>query len=54
MNEEEVIFNKLHDIFKNTVENKRTLKVIECAEIVNVSKEKIRELINVERGDLEW
>ena len=46
MSEEEIMFNKLHDIFKSTVLIKRTLTVIECAEHINVSKEKIRELIN--------
>gem|GEM_PF-7097207 len=41
MSEEEIMFNKLHDIFKSTVLINRTLTVIECAEHINVSKEKI-------------
>ena len=41
MSEEEIQFNKLHDIFKNNSSNKKTLTVIECRELINVSKEKI-------------
>lgn len=46
MSEEEKIFNKLLDIFKEKISNKSTLTVIECAQLINVRKEKIRELIN--------
>jgi hypothetical protein len=44
LNEEEIIFNKLHDIFKNSVLNKRTVTIPECEELINVNKEKIGEL----------
>lgn len=54
MNEEEIIFNKLHDIFKNNVSNKRTLTINECAELLNVSKEKIEELINKTNSDFPY
>ncbi len=54
MNEEEIIFNKLLDIFKNTSVNKKTLTVLECAEHINVSKEKIRELINKPNTDFPY
>ncbi|CUU48632.1 hypothetical protein [Clostridium beijerinckii] len=42
MNEEEIIFNKLLDLFKNN--SKRTPIVLESANSINTSKEKIREL----------
>lgn len=54
MNEEEIIFNKLHDLFKNNIDNKKTLTVLECAELINVSKEKIRELINKPNTDFPY
>jgi excisionase family DNA binding protein len=54
VNEEEILFNKLHDIFKNNISNKRTLTVIECAELINVNKEKIRELINKPNTDFPY
>lgn len=54
MSEEEIMFNKLHDIFKSAVSSKRTLTVIECAEHINVSKEKIRELINKPNTDFPY
>ena len=46
MNEEEKIFNKMLDVFKENILNKSTLTVLECAELINVRKEKIRELVN--------
>ena len=49
MNEEEIIFNKLHDIFKNSALNKKTLKVIEGTEPANVNKEKNKQ-INFEKN----
>lgn len=54
MSEEEIMFNKLYDIFKNTISNKKTLTVLECAEHINVSKEKIRELINKPNTDFPY
>lgn len=36
MNEEEIQFNKLLELFKNNSSNKRTLTVLECAELINV------------------
>jgi excisionase family DNA binding protein len=54
VNEEEIIFNKLHDIFKNNISNKRILTIIECAELINVSKEKIKELINKPSTDFPY
>ena len=54
MNEEEIMFNKLHDIIKSSVLNKRTLTVLECAELIKVSKEKIRELINKPNTDFPY
>lgn len=54
VNQEEILFNKLHDIFKNNISNKRTLTVIECAELINVNKEKIRELINKPNTDFPY
>lgn len=54
MNEEEITFNKLLDIFKNAVSNKKTLTVLECSELINVSKEKIRELINKPNTDFPY
>ena len=36
MSEEEIQFNKLHDIFKNNASNKKTITVIECAVNVNI------------------
>lgn len=45
MNEEEIIFNKLHDIYKNSDLNKSTATILECAETINASKEKIKELM---------
>ncbi|AWK52152.1 excisionase [Clostridium beijerinckii] len=54
MGEEEIIFNQLHDIFKNNISNKMTLTVIECAELINVSKEKISELINKPNTDFPY
>lgn len=44
MNEEEIAFNKLHDIYKNSVSNKKNVTVSECVEPINASKEKIGEL----------
>ena len=52
MNEQEILFNKLYEIFKNDLTNRRTLTVLECAEYINVSKEKIRELVN--RADTDF
>lgn len=46
MSEEEIIFNKLLDAFKEKTSDKSTLTVVECAQLINVRKEKIRELIN--------
>ena len=43
MNEEEIIFNKLHHIYKNSVSNKKNVTVLESDELINVSKEKIGE-----------
>lgn len=54
MNEEEIIFNRLHDIFKSNDSNKRILTIIEYAEAINVSKEKIRELINKPNTDFPY
>ena len=54
MNEEEIIFNKLLDMFKITLQNKKTLTVLECAELINVSKEKIGELINRRNTDFPY
>lgn len=54
MSEEEIIFNKLHDLFKNNIANKKTLTVLECAEFINVSKEKIWELINKPNTDFPY
>ena len=44
MNEEEILFNKLHDIFKESISNKKNVTVPECAEPINVIKEKREEL----------
>ena len=38
-------------ILKRTNENKATLTVMECAEFINISKEKIRELVNKQNTD---
>lgn len=54
MNEEEIRFNKLHDRFKNSVLNKKTLTLIECAEFMNLSREKINELINNPNTDFPY
>ena len=54
MNEEEIIFNKLHDSFKNSALNKKKPSVIECAEFINVNKEKISELINKPNSDFPY
>ncbi|MBN1062695.1 MULTISPECIES: excisionase [Clostridium] len=54
MKEEEKIFNRLYDIFKNNVSKKSTLTVLECAELINVRKEKIRELINKQNTDFPY
>lgn len=54
MSEEEIMFNKLHDIFKSTILIKRTLTVTECAEHIKVSEEKIRELINKPNTDFPY
>lgn len=54
MNEEEIMFNKLHDIIKSSFLNRKTLTVLECAEFINVSKEKIRELINKPNTDFPY
>lgn len=54
MNEEEILFNKHLDLFKNNNSNKRTLTVLECAELINVSEEKIRELISKPNTDFPY
>lgn len=54
MNEEEILFNKQLDLFKNNNSNKRTITVLECAETINVSEEKIRELINKPNTDFPY
>ena len=54
MNEEEIIFNKLHDSFKKSALNKKKPTVIECEEFINVSKEKISELINTHNSDFSY
>lgn len=54
MNEEEILFNKQLDLFKNNGSNKRTLTILECAELIDVSKEKIRELISKPNTDFPY
>ncbi|AQR96138.1 excisionase [Clostridium saccharoperbutylacetonicum] len=54
MNEEEMIFSKLYEVIKNSCLNRKTLTVLECAEFINVSKEKIRELINKPNTDFPY
>lgn len=54
MSEEEKIFNRILDIFKGNHMNKSTLTVLECAELINVRKEKIRELINKPNTDFPY
>lgn len=54
MNEEEKIFNKMLDVFKKNILNKSTLTVLECAELINVRKEKIRELVNKPNTDFPY
>ncbi|WP_459481133.1 excisionase [Clostridium saccharoperbutylacetonicum] len=54
VNEEEILFNKLHDVIKNSYLNRKTLTVLECAEFINVSKDKIRELINKPNTDFPY
>ena len=54
MNEEEIIFNKLHDSFKNFALNKKKPVVIECEEFINSNKEKISELINKPNSDFPY
>ena len=39
MNEEEILFNKLHDIFKKSISNKKNVIVLECAEPITVIEE---------------
>ena len=52
MNEEEIIFNKLHDIFKNSVLNKKIPAVIDHVEFIDISNEKVSELRNKIDSDL--
>lgn len=47
MNEAEIIFNKLHDIYKNSVSNKKTIAILECAESINARKEEIVEIVEI-------
>lgn len=54
MNEEEILFNKYLDLFKNNNSNERILTVLECAELINVSEEKIRELISKPNTDFPY
>jgi hypothetical protein len=54
VNEEEIIFNKFHDSFKNSALNKKKPAIMECAEFINVSKEKISELINKPNSDFPY
>jgi hypothetical protein len=44
VNEEEILFNKLHDIFKKSILIKKDVTVSECVEPINIYKEKIEEL----------
>jgi len=52
VNEEEIIFNKLHNSFKNSVLNKKIPAVIDRVEFIDISKEKISELRNKPNSDL--
>lgn len=54
MNEQEIMFNKLHEMIKSSLLNENTLTVLECAELINVSTEKIRELINKPNTDFPY
>lgn len=54
MNEQEILFNKIHEIIKNDLSNKSTFTVLQCASYINVSKEKIRELINKPNTDFPY
>lgn len=54
MNEQEIFFNRIHKLIENDLSNKSTITVLECAELINVSKEKIRELINKPNTDFPY
>jgi hypothetical protein len=44
VNEEEIIFNKLHDIYKNSLLNYRIATIYEYSEPIDVSKENVGEI----------
>lgn len=44
MNEEEIIFNILHDIYKNSLLNYKIATIYEYADHMDVSKENVGEL----------